>query len=98
MKRQCDGCGNGGDWALKLNAQQVVDAQLADKDDPVSDDESQHASKRISVLFYVADEREEGISIEVDHAHGHVESKLFSSGHHSVAGDWQLHVTSSSKL
>ena len=76
----------------------MVDAQLPDKDEQASDDESQHESKRISVLFYVADEREEGISLEVDHAHGHVESKLFSSGQHSVAGDWQLHVTSSSKL
>ena len=83
---------------MKLNAQQVVDAELPDKDDRAFDDESQHESKRISVLFYMADEQEEGISLEVDHAHGHVESQLYSSGHHSTAGDWQLHVTSSSKL
>jgi len=97
VKRQCNGCGNGGDWALKLDAQQSSNAQT-----PVEDvqpaDEPQPKSRRISVMFYVADEREQETLLDSDSWQEREKSRLFSSGRHPMAGDWQLHVTSTSEL
>ncbi len=96
VKRQCNGCGNGGDWALKLDAQQSSNAQTPE--DVQAANESQPKSRRISVMFYVADEREQELSLESDSWQERAKSRLFSSGQHPIAGDWQLHVTSTSEL
>ena len=97
VKRQCNGCGNGGDWALKLDAQQLSNTQT-----PVEDaqavDESQPKSRRISVMFYIADEREQELLLDSDSWKDRAKSRLCSSGQHLIAGDWQLHVTSTSEL
>ncbi len=97
VKRQCNGCGNGGDWALKLDAQQLSHAQTPVEDVQAAD-ESQPKSRRISVMFYVADEREQELLLDSDSWQERAKSRLFSSGQHPVAGDWQLHVTSTSEL
>ena len=97
MKRQCNGCGNGGDWALKVDAQQTSDT-AQEEGDQASDGSAQ--PRRISVLFYVADEQQGEVSLHINKLQGQATSDqavLVSSGHHPIAGDWQLHVTSSSK-
>ena len=88
-KRQCKGCGNGGDWALKLEVQQGQPLQNA------ATTEQQTAgpqSRRVSVLFYIADEAGTALSMLEAGAAAAAESRLFSSGQHGIAGDWQLHV------
>lgn len=97
VKQQCNGCGNGGDWALKLSAQQLSDAQTPVEDVQAAD-QSQPKSRRISVMFYVADEREQELLLDSDSWQERANSRLFSSGQHPIAGDWQLHVTSTSEL
>lgn len=97
-KRQCLGCGNGGDWAVKLNAEQNLQSSSPHDEKDSSSSESQ--PQRLSVLFYVADEEERGLEIHDD---GHKaqsneeEAALVSSGQHPIAGDWQMHITSSSQ-
>ena len=92
------GCGNGGDWAFKLNAEQNLQSSSPHGEADSSSSEPQ--PQRLSVLFYVADEEERGLEIHHD---GHKpesneeEAALVSSGQHPVAGDWQMHITSSSK-
>ena len=98
VKRQCNACGNGGDWALKLDAQQSSDAQSPVEEDVQAVDEPQPKSSRISVMFYVADEREQELLLDSDSWQERAKSRLFSSGQHPIAGDWQLHVTSTSEL
>ncbi len=98
VKRQCNGCGNGGDWALKLDAQQSSNAQTPVEEDFQAADQPQPKSRRISVMFYIADEREQELLLESDSWQERAKSRLFSSGQHSIAGDWQLHVTSTSEL
>ena len=97
-KRQCLGCGNGGDWAFKLSAEQSLQSSSphGETDSPSSEPQPQ----RLSVLFYVADEEERGVEIH-DDTHkaqsNEEEAALVSSGQHPVAGNWQMHITSSSK-
>lgn len=98
VKRQCSGCGNGGDWALKLDAEQLPNAQSPVEEDVQAADEPQPKSRRISAMFYIADEREQEILLDSDSWKERATSRLFSSGQHPVAGDWQLHVTSTSEL
>ncbi len=98
VKRQCNACGNGGDWALKLDAQQSSDAQSPVEEDVQAVNEPQPKSSRISVMFYVADEREQELLLDSDSWQERAKSRLFSSGQHPIAGDWQLHVTSTSEL
>ncbi|DBA80547.1 TPA: hypothetical protein ACH3X1_007808 [Trebouxia sp. C0004] len=98
VKRQCNGCGNGGDWALKLDAQHLSNAQNPVEEDVQAADESQPKSRRMSVMFYIADEREQELLLEPDGWQEHAKSRLLSSGQHPIAGDWQLHVTSTSDL
>ena len=80
-----------------LDAQQSSHAQT-----PVEGlqaaDESQPKSRRISVMFYVADAREQEVLLNSDSWQERAKSRLFSSGQHPIAGDWQLHVTSTSEL
>lgn len=98
MRRQCNGCGNGGDWALKLDAQQLSKTQSPVEEDVQAADEPQPKSRRISMMFYVADEREQEVLLNSDSWQERAKSRLFSSGQHPIAGDWQLHVTSTSDL
>ena len=98
MRRQCNGCGNGGDWALKLDAQQLSKTQTPVEEDVQAADEPQPKSRRISVMFHVADEREQEVLLNSDSWQEQAKSRLFSSGQHPVAGDWQLHVTTTSEL
>ena len=96
VKRQCKGCGFGGDWALLLHVKQrpmpdaPPDADLLDTD---------AKPKRISVMFYVADERNLPIEVQTGDLKGRSQegsSRALQGG--SDADAWQLHVASSSKL
>lgn len=97
MKRQCTGCGYGGDWALLLDAK-----QLPTPDAPAGHHLPNKDVKpaRISVLFYVADESGRPIEIQTDGLKRRSgldgSSKVFQ-GKKGAEG-WQLHVGSSSKL
>ena len=96
VKRHCKGCGFGGDWALLLEAKQrptpdaPADADVLDTD---------AKPKRISVMFYVADERNYPVEVETGDLKGRLQegsSRALQGGNNADA--WQLHVGSSSKL
>ena len=92
VKRQCNGCGYGGDWALLLDAK-----QLATLDPPADQDltDTDAKPKRISVVFYVADERKHPIEVQTDDLKGG-SNRVLQGG--STGDDWQLHLGSSSEL
>ena len=101
VKRQCNGCGNGGDWALKVDAQQTPDVAARGSHDQATDAASQSKPQRISVLFYVADEQDREMLLDPNKLHRQAmgsQPRLCSSGYHPIAGNWQLHVSSSSTL
>ena len=96
VKRQCAGCGNGGDWALKIDAEKhkASDSTILEAD---ATEETRKQPRRVSVLFYIADEEGRGLTL-LDVQDGSSEgARLSSSGQHAVAGDWQLYVNSPGK-
>ena len=96
VKRQCLGCGYGGDWALVLDVKQRP-TPGAPSDPDLRDTDAK--PKRISVIFYVADERNHPVEVQTGGLEGRSQkgsSRALQGG--SDAHAWQLHVASSSKL
>lgn len=95
VKRQCKGCGNGGDWAVKVD---VTQQQPTDHPDSQAapDATSLNKPRRVAVLFYIADEGGQQVVLRNQESEDN-DSRMFSSGHHAEAGDWQMHVTSPGK-
>ena len=98
VKRQCKGCGYGGDWALLLDAKQ----QAATPDTSAEHDllDTDVKPTRISVFFYVADEAGRPAQIQTDGLKGRsgVEGSSRVVQGRGATGGWQLHMASSSKL
>lgn len=97
VKRQCRGCGYGGDWALLLDAKPLPNPDASAEHDLLDPDVK---LPRISVFFYVADEAGSPAEIQTDGLKGQSGleggSRVVQEG--GVAGGWQLHMGSSSKL
>lgn len=95
MKRQCKGCGYGGDWAFLLDVKQRLTPDTsAGPDLPDTDTQP----KRISVMFYVADERNGPIEVQIGELKGpsgEGSGRVLQGGH--GASQWQLRAASSSK-
>ena len=96
VKRQCRGCGNGGDWAVRIGVQHQQPSNNNPTDGQGTDSTSSKP-RRVSILFYIADEDGGQVKLEGSEPHSSDSTRLFSSGHHAVAGDWQLHVHSPGK-
>lgn len=97
VKHQCSGCGYGGDWALLLDVKQHPASASATKQD-LADAGSK--AKRISVVFYIADERNLPVDIAAAdlRQQGSGESRLIFQAASADAGDYQLHAGSPSEL
>ncbi|KAL3156046.1 hypothetical protein ABBQ32_013034 [Trebouxia sp. C0010 RCD-2024] len=97
VKRQCRGCGYGGDWALLLDAKPLPNPDASAEHDLLDPDVK---LPRISVFFYVADEAGSPAEIQTDGLKGQSGleggSRVVQEG--GVAGGWQLHMGSSSGL
>lgn len=96
VKRQCKRCGNGGDWAVRIGVQHQQPSNNNPTEGHVTDSTSRQP-RRVSVLFYIADEDGGQVKLEGSDSHSTDSTRLFSSGHHAVAGNWQLHVYSPGK-
>lgn len=55
VKRDCDGCGTGGDWSVRITAERASD--LPPMPAEGEDGWSGEAPDRLSLLFYLGDER-----------------------------------------
>lgn len=111
VKRQCNSCGYGGDWALQLKAEHLA---------PKPDTESEAASEtttdsdaapahRVTLLLYLADESAGSADMEVLPEGGRTSggaaessattgrsSRLVAEGRHATVGNYQLHLAGSS--
>ena len=96
VKRQCTGCGDGGDWALKVDAAKHQ-ASHSNPSDADATEDTPKQPRRVSVLFYIADEEGQGLTLQDADRESSDGTRLFSSGQHAVAGDWQLYVNSPGK-
>lgn len=96
VKWQGTGCGDGGDWALKVDAAKHQPSHSNPSDADATEDTPKQP-RRVSVLFYIADEEGRGLTLQDANRASSDGARLFSSGQHAVAGEWQLYVNSPGK-
>mmetsp|Transcript_7619 Transcript_7619/g.22485 ORF Transcript_7619/g.22485 Transcript_7619/m.22485 type:complete len:941 (+) Transcript_7619:605-3427(+) len=98
VKRHCNGCGGGGDWAVRLTAARASDvpAQQA------ADDGTQPPVDRLSLLFYLADEQVKRPVLRLvprttgyRQGGGGLPGRHLAEGYAPGAGAWELHASGS---
>ncbi|XVF02716.1 hypothetical protein REPUB_Repub04eG0198300 [Reevesia pubescens] len=83
LKSKEDGCGYGGDWAVRINVQ--------------SQGWNDEMQKNVHLFFYLADEDGNALSLGRDILDIH-ENSLLASGLQTDIGGWQLHLKSKADL